>query len=350
MLKKIFLINFVLGVLLIPATALADSNADRCSAITADQKVRAYMDEGIGGAGCEVFHITYCQKIAATAPLRCNEVNYEHYPQCANDPPAADAPAQPNRPPFKSKFIEGCKISGQTTLRMDLFSEDACTGANGKLQYKNGVVYGAWNCPADVEECEEDQGVIMGTVVVEEGTADEDIYYQLNTLNPQLGGDFNIGKIYEVGKASGDDPICFTGDYPDLGDTIGDPLPGAELGGTLDPWGHLTQGCTSVNSSPLLGGFSNPLVTCSRGSILAAESGTELLSQFIGGLYTWATGIVGLIAVLVMVISGIQISLAGGDSAKVDSAKTRIMESLAGLAILFLAGLILFTINPNFFT
>ena len=50
-----------------------------------------------------------------------------------------------------------------------------------------------------------------------------------------------------------------------------------------------------------------------------------------------------------MVYSGIEISMAAEDSAKVDAAKARIMQSIAGLVLLFLSGLVLYTINPSFF-
>jgi type IV secretory pathway VirB2 component (pilin) len=56
------------------------------------------------------------------------------------------------------------------------------------------------------------------------------------------------------------------------------------------------------------------------------------------------------IAVLIIVISGIQISAAGGDQTTVTNAKNRIVQSLGGLVILFLSAIILYTINPTFFT
>ena len=62
-----------------------------------------------------------------------------------------------------------------------------------------------------------------------------------------------------------------------------------------------------------------------------------------------AAGVVGIIAVLIIVISGIQISMDQGGGESVTSAKNRIMQSLAGLVILFLSALILYTINPTFF-
>ena len=58
----------------------------------------------------------------------------------------------------------------------------------------------------------------------------------------------------------------------------------------------------------------------------------------------------GIIAVLVIVVSGIQISIDQGSGEGVTAAKNRITQSLAGLVILFLSALILYSINPTFFT
>ncbi len=88
---------------------------------------------------------------------------------------------------------------------------------------------------------------------------------------------------------------------------------------------------------------------CSYVQVLIGTSGTGLLKTYIAILYRWAASIVGIIAVLVIVISGIQISADQGSGESVGSAKTRIMQSLAGLVILFLSALILYTINPTFF-
>lgn len=90
--------------------------------------------------------------------------------------------------------------------------------------------------------------------------------------------------------------------------------------------------------------------TCTYVQVLLAQSGTGLLKTYIAIIYRWAAGIVGIIAILVIVVSGIQISMDQGGGENVTSAKNRIMQSLAGLVILFLSGLILYTINPTFFT
>lgn len=98
-----------------------------------------------------------------------------------------------------------------------------------------------------------------------------------------------------------------------------------------------------------LGGTEPGTFDCQRVQIIKADSGVNLLNQYVGMIYFWAAGTIGIIAVLTMVISGLQIMSAGGDSGKIDPAKSRIMQALVGLVILFLSGLILYTINPTFF-
>lgn len=88
---------------------------------------------------------------------------------------------------------------------------------------------------------------------------------------------------------------------------------------------------------------------CQEIQVLFCNGGTCLLNSYIGMIYRWAATIVGLISVIVIIISAIQLSLAGGDQSAVDSAKTRILQSIGGLAVLFLSAVILNAINPNFF-
>jgi len=91
-------------------------------------------------------------------------------------------------------------------------------------------------------------------------------------------------------------------------------------------------------------------VTYTPVQVFISQSGVDMLYLYIGAIYRWGASIIGIIAVLVIVISGIQISAAGGEQAAVTSAKTRIAQSLIGIVILFLSGIILYTINPTFFT
>ena len=88
---------------------------------------------------------------------------------------------------------------------------------------------------------------------------------------------------------------------------------------------------------------------CSIVQIIIGQSGTAILKTYVALIYRWAAGIVGIVAVLVIVISGIQISIDQGSGENLSAAKTRIMQALAGLVILFLSSVILYTINPTFF-
>lgn len=95
----------------------------------------------------------------------------------------------------------------------------------------------------------------------------------------------------------------------------------------------------------------NPQIifNCDPVQVLLAKGGTSLLEGYLQTIYSYAASLAGLIAVSIIVVSGIQIATSGGDSGTIDEAKKRIIKSFAGMAILFLSGLILYTINPNFF-
>lgn len=90
--------------------------------------------------------------------------------------------------------------------------------------------------------------------------------------------------------------------------------------------------------------------SCRQIQAVLSKGGTSLLYGYIGMVYRWGASMVGIVAVLVIVISGIQISAGGGDPEAINSAKKRIIQSIAGIVVLFLSGLILYTINPTFFT
>lgn len=92
------------------------------------------------------------------------------------------------------------------------------------------------------------------------------------------------------------------------------------------------------------------LYSCREIQVILSKGGTSMIYGYIGMIYQWGASVVGIIAVTVIIFSGIQISAAGGEQDAVTSAKKRILQSLAGIAVLFLSGLILYTINPNFFT
>lgn len=89
---------------------------------------------------------------------------------------------------------------------------------------------------------------------------------------------------------------------------------------------------------------------CQTVDVFVATSGINLLFTYIGAIYRWAAGVIGIVSVFYLVYGGIKISTAGDNTAAIDEAKTKITQSIAGLILLFLSAVILYTINPNFFT
>jgi hypothetical protein len=97
------------------------------------------------------------------------------------------------------------------------------------------------------------------------------------------------------------------------------------------------------------GGDLGEAFSCQRIQIIQANDGKDLIFKYVKMIYLWAAGTIGIISVFTLVYSGIGISASGGDTGKIDNFKNRIMQSLLGLVVLFLSGLILYTINPTFF-
>ena len=83
--------------------------------------------------------------------------------------------------------------------------------------------------------------------------------------------------------------------------------------------------------------------------MIVGKSGVDLMKNYIHLIYVYGASILGIICVLIIVISGIQITMGGAQADLVASAKTRIFQALLSLALLFLSAVILKTINPGFF-
>jgi hypothetical protein len=90
--------------------------------------------------------------------------------------------------------------------------------------------------------------------------------------------------------------------------------------------------------------------SCKQVQVILSTGGTAHIAAYVSMIYKWAGGLVGLVAVIVIIISGMQLSLSGGEPDVINKAKTRIIQSISGIALLFLSALILYTINPTFFT
>ena len=84
--------------------------------------------------------------------------------------------------------------------------------------------------------------------------------------------------------------------------------------------------------------------------MISGSDGLDLLNNYATLVYRWIAGIVGSVCILVIIASGIQISIGGLSQEEVSAAKDRVTRSLMGLVVLFLSAFILYTINPIFFT
>ncbi|QQR84115.1 hypothetical protein IPJ72_02895 [Candidatus Peregrinibacteria bacterium] len=75
-----------------------------------------------------------------------------------------------------------------------------------------------------------------------------------------------------------------------------------------------------------------------------------LLYNYLSLVYNYLSGLIVGLSVLFVVVGGVQMTTSAGDTGRFDAGKDRIVKSIVGLILWFLASLILYTINPTFFT
>ena len=91
-------------------------------------------------------------------------------------------------------------------------------------------------------------------------------------------------------------------------------------------------------------------------AILTFEVGKEiegpftLLYNYLGLVYNFMSGVIVALVILIVIVGGIRISTAGGNSEGVSGGKDMIIKAIVGMVMWFLASVILYTINPTFFT
>jgi len=83
--------------------------------------------------------------------------------------------------------------------------------------------------------------------------------------------------------------------------------------------------------------------------IVTGKSSDDFIQNYVGKIYRFAAYLVGGVSVMMIIIGGLQIALGGGFQEQQTQGKDRITAALTGLVLFFIAGLILYTINPNFF-
>jgi hypothetical protein len=74
---------------------------------------------------------------------------------------------------------------------------------------------------------------------------------------------------------------------------------------------------------------------------------TKAIGEYIKAIYTYAIGIVGILAAVVLMFGGVLWITAGGNNERISNAKSWIAASLSGLVLALCSYMILYTINPN---
>lgn len=80
--------------------------------------------------------------------------------------------------------------------------------------------------------------------------------------------------------------------------------------------------------------------------VVESETAMGFIVQYIRIMYNYGAAVVGIICVLVIAVSGMQYAF---NPESAEEAKKRIINSLSGLALLFLSAVLLYFLNPNFF-
>ncbi len=136
---------------------------------------------------------------------------------------------------------------------------------------------------------------------------------------------------------------------PGLPESTG-PTPGD--GSSKNSFGDMREDCTDGGKDILA---NNSYCIQLREQILGFKSvrgkdGYDLIQNYVRLIYKYLAAVIGILCVLIMVISGGQIMIGGASPDAVTQAKTRILQALLSLALLFLTALILQTMNPGFFS
>ena len=71
------------------------------------------------------------------------------------------------------------------------------------------------------------------------------------------------------------------------------------------------------------------------------------LGEYISGIYQFLMAAIGIIAVVMIMNAGLKMVLSGGNSEKVNEAKTKIFRAVVSIAIMALSYTILYTLNPE---
>ncbi|MFA6017959.1 MAG: hypothetical protein WCT28_01200 [Patescibacteria group bacterium] len=93
---------------------------------------------------------------------------------------------------------------------------------------------------------------------------------------------------------------------------------------------------------PGMSAFSTPTLSADGTTVEV-----NFLAQYINAIYSWILGAAALVAVIMMMIGGLQYVLARGKPKYIDAAKTRITNAITGMVLLLAAYNIAYLIDPN---
>jgi len=100
--------------------------------------------------------------------------------------------------------------------------------------------------------------------------------------------------------------------------------------------------CTDITLLAPFPGQSSTISTRDKGAI-------EILGVYISQIFTFGMALIVIFAVIMIMFAGYEYMFAGGDSSKTDNAKSRIVQALLGIILVFLSALLLNIINPTFY-
>lgn len=335
--------------------------------------LRVYYSESIG-AGEQVYHLTWCEKAPAYGPLTCSDelitVDPNYGTVCTDSKTNKAIEGQQVKGCLKEQKNGGETTAGKITYKINDTdvelpyynitppADRACLEKHENQEPIYGrkyavVEYDMVNTP-DFDAAENDPNNIVGSVSwPDDADAELAKTYATRIFEPGETTELIVKPAYEIAQCASVDLLIDSS-----GNANGEPQgPDAAVARFKDYKSQfdtlIAGGCNNDNTSASVGQersttFNNkPVLTCTLSERINGKSGTDLLARYVGAIYRWAAGVIGIISVLVIVISGVQITV---DTSGLEKAKERIQQSLMGLVLLFLSALILYTINPTFFT
>jgi hypothetical protein len=192
-----------------------------------------------------------------------------------------------------------------------------------------------------------------------------------NSITFAQGIDFKCGDLNNQNEGALKDLLVVINEEP-LGENITD-IPGSGIKrcdrGTHCTWMYSSDGksgkwdCISKyvekgscqnTPKPGFNADGTPKETsyfrCDPVQAYVAHSGPDLLFSYIAQIYRYAAITGGVVSVMFLIFGGLMIAASGDNSEAVGKGKAIIVRSISGIILLFLSALILYTVNPNFFT